>query len=117
VTDRDALFPEPARRPPTWTHTATKAYLYFDIRDAADIQDGRTARRRVMRPTHAEVLTTGTTVTAVWIHGPAVRRNGTLGAIQTRTYAATPDPRQPAPAWLAVLLDEHGLTFPSSRSA
>jgi hypothetical protein len=116
MTGHAALFPEPARRPPTWTHTGTRAYVYFDIHDAPDIQDGRTTRRRVIRPTHAEILTTGITVTTVWIHGPAVRRNGTLGATQTRTYSTTPDPRQPDPAWLADLLTEHGLPFPRTRA-
>lgn len=115
MTD-DALFPEPARRPPSWTHTDTRAYIYFDVHDAPDIQDGYTTRRRVMRPTNVVVLTSGITVTAVWIHGRAVRRDGSLGTFQTRAYSSTRDRHQPDPAWLADLLTEHGLTFPRTRS-
>lgn len=112
MTDQAGLLPAPVPCRPTWTHTNTRAYIYFDIHDAPDIQDGRTNRRRIMRPTQAEVLTTGISVTTVWILGPAVRRDGTLGAIQTRTYSTCPDPRQPDPPWLASLIADHGLTFP-----
>lgn len=116
MTSQPALFAEPARRPPTWTHTTTRSYLYFDVRDAPDAQDGRTTSRRIIRPTHVEILTTGTTANTIWILGPSVRRNGTLGATQTRTYQTTPDPRQPEPPWLAELLAQHDLTFPRTNT-
>ena len=114
MTDQATRFPTPRPPAPTWTLTAVKAYLYFDIDGAPDIQDGHTSRRRITRPTQAEVLTTGRTVEAVWLHGRAVRRNGTLGAPRTHSFSARTGPRNAEPSWLVDLLHQHGLTLPRS---